>query len=75
MKGSNGLKHNYSTIKCAQRSFGLSTVVINQSFSKERKMSERAIVITFFATIIVFLLLLILFTSIDTITEPLGWQE
>ena len=75
MKGLNGLKHNCSTIKCAQRSFGSSTVVINQSFSKERKMSERAIVITFFATIIVFLLLIILFTSIDTITEPLGWQE
>ena len=38
-------------------------------------MSERAIVITFFATIIVFLLLIILFTSLDAITEPLGWQE
>ena len=75
MKGSNGLKHNYSTIKCAQRSFGLSTVDINQSFLKERKMNERAIVITFFTTIIVFLLLIILFTSLDAITEPLGWQE
>ena len=73
MKGSNGLKHNYSTIKCAQRSFGSSTVVINQSFSKERKMSERAIIITFFTTIIVFLLLIILFTSTEFVTEPLGW--
>ena len=36
-------------------------------------MNERAIVITFFATIIVFLLLIILFTSLDAITEPLGW--
>ena len=75
MKELNGLKHNCSITKCAQKLFGLSTVDINQSFSKERKMSERAIVITFFATIIVFLLLLILFTSLDAITEPLGWQE
>ena len=36
-------------------------------------MSERAIAITFFTTIIVFLLLIILFTSIDSISEPLGW--
>ena len=36
-------------------------------------MSERAIAITFFTTIIVFLLLIILFTSIDVVKEPLGW--
>ena len=36
-------------------------------------MSEKAIVITFFAAIIVFLLLIILFTSTEFVTEPLGW--
>ena len=67
------MRHNCSITKCAQKSFGLSTVDTSQSFLKERKMSEKAIVITFFTTIIVFLLLIILFTSIDAIKEPLGW--
>ena len=67
------MRHSFSTTKCVQKSFGLSTVDTNQSFLKERKMSERAIVITFFTTIIVFLLLIILFTSIDVVKEPLGW--
>ena len=75
MKELSGLRNNFNITKCVQKLFGLSTVDTNQSFSKERKMSERAIVITFFATIIVFLLLLILFTSLDAITEPLGWQR
>ena len=73
MKELSGLRHNCSIIKCAQKSFGLSTVDTNQSFLKERKMNEKAIVITFFTTIIVFLLLIILFTSIDAIKEPLEW--
>ena len=73
MKGLNGLRNNFNITKCVQKLFGLSTVDTNQSFLKERKMSERAIVITFFTTIIVFLLLIILFTSIDVIKEPLGW--
>ena len=67
------MKHNCSITKCAQKSFGLSTVDTSQSFLKERKMNENAIVITFFTTIIVFLLLIILFTSTEFITEPLGW--
>ena len=75
MKELSGLRHSFSITKCVQRLFGLSTVDTNQSFLKEKKMSERAIAITFFATIIVFLLLIILFTSLDAITEPLGWQE
>mgnify|MGYP003627974619 FL=1 len=36
-------------------------------------MSENAIAVIFFTTLFIFLLLILLFTSTDVVTEPLGW--
>jgi hypothetical protein len=36
-------------------------------------MSENAIATIFFATFFIFLLLILLLTSTDVVTEPLGW--
>ena len=36
-------------------------------------MSEKAIVITFFVTFFIFILLILLLASPEFMTEPLGW--